>query len=173
MNDFDYLIEVSGGDEASSGLFRVTREELKHRYGWSIYTSHPGRYDPVNDQNDDTHLLLRMDKTGAQRRLGHKIAVRPDQPALTQLREHRRIVKAHKDLAEQAIEAFANMRFLDLVPDRMRQAAFPRPDRIGRWRRELTNSVTRNLRRPETQRDLGGLDPRVDANGCARLRVSD
>ena len=131
MNDFEYLIEVSGSDEANPGLFRVTREELKHRQWWTIYTSHPGRYDPVNDQNDDTHLLLRMDKTGAQRRLGHKIAVRPDQPALTQLREHRRIVKAHKDLAEQAIEAFANMRFLDLVPDRMRQAAFPGQTVLG------------------------------------------
>ncbi len=131
MNDFEYLIEVSGSDEASPGLFRVTREELKHRQWWRIYTSHPGRYDPVNAQNDDTHLLLRMDKTGAQRRLGHKIAVRPDQPALTQLREHRRIVKAHKELAEQAIEAFANMRFLDLVPDRMRQPAFPGQTVLG------------------------------------------
>ena len=131
MNDFEYLIEVSGSDEASPGLFRVTKEELKHRQWRTIYTSHPGRYDPVNAQNDDTHLLLRMDKTGAQRRLGHKIAVRPDQPALTQLRDRRRIVKAHKELAEQVIEAFANMRFLDLVPDRMRQAAFPGQTVLG------------------------------------------
>ena len=44
MNDFEYLIEVSGSDEASPGLFRVTREELKHRQWWTIHTSRPGRY---------------------------------------------------------------------------------------------------------------------------------
>ena len=130
INDFKYLIEVSGGDEASAGLFRVTREELKR--GWTtIYTSHPGGEDPVDAQDDDTHLLLRMAKTGTQRKYGNRIAVRPDQPALTQLREHQRVVKAHKDFAEQAIKVFAKMRFLDLVPDRMRQAAFPGQTVLG------------------------------------------
>ncbi|MYI99694.1 MAG: ATP-binding protein [Gemmatimonadetes bacterium] len=76
-------------------------------------------------------MLLRMEKTGAQKRLGHKISVRPDQPALTQLIEHPRIVKSHKELAEKTIKVFANMRFLDLVPDRMRQAAFPGQTILG------------------------------------------
>ena len=130
-NDFDYLIEVSGGDKAGPDLFRVTREELGSRGKGTIYTSHPGWGDPVGDQDDDTHLLLRMQKTGKQKKWGLRIAVRPDQPALAQLREHQRVVKAHKDLAEEALAELANLRFLDLVPDRMRQAAFPGQTVLG------------------------------------------
>ena len=166
MNDLNYSIEVSGGDETSPGLFRVTREELS--YGRQMtYTSHPGLDDPVNAQNDDTHLLLRMQKTGSQRKLGYRIAVRPDQPALTQLREHRHIVKAHKDRAEQAIEIFANMRFLDLVPDRMRQASFPGQTVLGDGGenlptvlREICNAQKRKETLAEWIRELTPTDVR-------------
>ena len=124
-----YLIEVSS-DETRPGTFRVTKEELKDRWK-TIYTSHPGWNDPVDDQDDDTQLLLRMEKTGTQRKYGQRIAVRPDQPALTQIREHRRVVRVHKDYVEQFTGILSNMRFLDLVPDRMRQAAFPGQTVLG------------------------------------------
>lgn len=124
-----YTIEVSGGDEYSGG-FRVTREKLTVGYD-TIYTSHPGGGDPVSFQDDDTHLLLRMQKTGTQRKYGDRIAVRPDQPALTQIREHKRVVRAHKNYARRVVNVFANMRFLDLVPDRMRQPAFPGQTVLG------------------------------------------
>ena len=120
-----YSIEV-GVDTARPGIFRVTKEELR-----SVYTSHPYGNDPVAAQGDDTHLLLRMAKTRYQRKYGHRIAVRPDQPALTQLREHRRIVKAHKDRAENIIRILANVRFLDLVPDQMRKPSFPGQTVLG------------------------------------------
>ena len=124
-----YSIEVSM-DKTRPGLFRVTREELHS--GWmAVYTSHPGGNDPVTAQDDDTHLLLRMEKTRDQRKYGHRIAVRPDQPALTQLREHRRVIKDHKDRAENIIRILANMRFLDLVPDQMRKPAFPGQTVLG------------------------------------------
>ena len=128
-NECRYSIEVSS-DESGPGTFRVTREEL--RYQWmTIYTSHPGSGDPVGHQGDDTHLLLRMEKTGRQRKYGQRIGVRPNQPALTQIQEHRRVVKAHKDCAEEFMDILSNMRFLDLVPDRMRQAAFPGQTVLG------------------------------------------
>ena len=120
-----YSIEVSM-DKTRPGLFRVTREQLR-----SVYTSHPHGNDPVADQGDDTHLLLRMAKTVNQNRYGHRVEVRPDQPALTQLREHRKIVKGHKDRAENIIRILANMRFLDLVPDQMRKPAFPGQTVLG------------------------------------------
>lgn len=120
-----YSIEVSV-DKARPGIFRVTREELR-----SVYTSHPYGNDPVAAQGDDTHLLLRMEKTMDQRKYGHRVEVRPDQPALTQLREHRKIVKAHKDRAENIIRILSNMRFLDLVPDQMRKPAFPGQTVLG------------------------------------------
>ena len=125
-----YSVEVSV-DKAMPGIFRVTREELVTGWMTVVYTSHPNGNDPVAAQDDDTHLLLRMDKTRDQRKYGHRIAVRPDQPALTQLREHRRIVKDHKDCAENIIRILANMRFLDLVPDQMRKPAFPGQTILG------------------------------------------
>ena len=89
--------------------------------GWEpIYTSDPPYPDPVRDQDDDEHLLLRMAKTGTQRKYGDRIAVRPDQPALTQIREHRRVAKSHKKAAAQVIDVLGGMRFLDLSPESMR-----------------------------------------------------
>ena len=167
MNDLDYLIEVSSGDKANPGLFQVSKEELKTQCGRTIYTSHPGRDDPVNAQDDDMRLLLRMEKTGSQRKYGHRITVKPDQPALIQLREHRHIVKAHKDFAEQAIEVFANMRFLDLVPDRMRQAAFPGQTVLGDGGenlptvlREICDDPKRKETLTEWTRELTPMDVR-------------
>ena len=134
--EIHYSIRVARS-EKHGGMFRVTKEVLgtyKEVQGWpstATYTSHPGYEDPVQDQDDDTHLLLRMRKTGTQRKYGDRIGVRPDQPALTQIHEHRRVVKAHKDHAQKVIDLLANMRFLDLEPNRMREAAFPGQTRLG------------------------------------------
>ena len=125
----NYSIEVSM-DKTRPGIFQVTREELQS--GWmTVYTSHSGGNDPVTVQGDDTHLLLRMEKTRDQKKYGHRVEVRPDQPALTQLREHRKIVKDHKDRAENIMKILGNMRFLDLVPDQMRKPAFPGQTVLG------------------------------------------
>ena len=129
----DYSIRVGRG-EGHGGTFRVREERLAAGLSfWDpIYTSHPGLGDRVQQQDDDeTHLLLRMGKAGTQRKLGDKIAVRPDQPALTQIREHRRVAKAHKEYAQLVIDLLAGMRFLDLEPNRMREAAFPGQTRLG------------------------------------------
>ena len=68
-----YTIEVEEDTHSRAG-FRVVREELK--IGWrTIFTSHPGSGDPVSAQDDDAHLLLRMEKTGEQRKFGARIAV--------------------------------------------------------------------------------------------------
>ena len=60
-----YSIEVSN-DERKPGTFRVTREELE---GWGElwYTSHPSPPDPVHEQDDDEHLLLRKAKRERQK----------------------------------------------------------------------------------------------------------
>ena len=117
-------------DKAESVTFRVAAEQLQVDKS-IIYSSHPGKDDRVYLQEDDNHLLLRMAKTGTQRRLGLRIAVRPDQPALTQIDEHRGVVRTHKKWASQVAQALAGMRFLDLSPDRMRQSAFPGQTVLG------------------------------------------
>ena len=153
ISGLDYLIEVCS-DEARHGQFRVTREELERFWMQKIFTSHPRGWDPVSDQDDETHLLLRMAKTGRQKKYGARIAVRPDQPALTQLQEHKRVVRAQKSLAYKALEAFASMRFLDLVPDRMREAAFPGQTVLGDGGENLPTVLREICADPQKRRTL-------------------
>ena len=129
MGELSYSIRIAR-NTIRPGAFRVTMEELKAG-STSIYTSHPKRGDPVRAQGDRAHLLLRMAKTGDQRKFGHRISVRSDQPALTQLLEQRQVVRVHKEYAYQAIQSLANMRFLDLEPNRIRQLAFPDQTILG------------------------------------------
>ena len=124
-----YVIQVAV-DDKRTGEFRVTREELQVGET-TVFTSHPRGADPVRKQDDDTHLLLRMAKGGAQRKYGHRIAVRPNQPALTQIGEHQAVLRDHKFAARAVVDVLGNMRFLDLSPSGMREPAFPGQDVLG------------------------------------------
>ena len=124
-----YSIEV-GKDSDSISFFHVVREELRVGNQW-IYTSHPGAGDAVHRQDDDTRLLLRMAKGKGQKRTGHRIAVRPNQPALTQIHEHSHVLRTHKVYAAAVRSVLANMRFLDPLPEQMRMPAFPGQTVLG------------------------------------------
>ena len=126
-----YCVEVSRG-AGNAGGFRVAREELSTGESSEepVYTSHPDYGGPLA-QDDETRLRLRMAKTGSQRKQGASIAVRSDQPALTQIGEHKRVARSHKDDAQRVIDALASMRFLDPIPDRMRQPSFPGQTVLG------------------------------------------
>ena len=104
--------------------FLVKRESLRSRSG-GVYTSHPSANDPVRSQYDDNHLLIRMAKAGSQRKYGSPVAVRPDQPALTQIVEHRNVRRPHKRIAKDVAETLAHMRFLEPSPEHMRKPSFP------------------------------------------------
>lgn len=125
----EYSIKV-GTDYRSGGGYRVVQEEF--RLGDKcIYTSHPDGTDPVRRQDDDTHLLLRMAKGEGQRQWGHRIAVRPNQPALTQIHEHRQVLRTHKTYVEVAKTILEEMRFLDPIPEQMRKPSFPGQTVLG------------------------------------------
>ena len=165
-----YLMEV-GSDERKPGTLRMTSEALRLGRGKPIYTSDPPHPDTVRDQ-DDGHPLLRMAKTGRQRKSGDHIVFPLDQPALTQIREHRGVAKSHRDRVQQVIDVLGSMRFLDLSPESMRQPAFPNqtilgdsgenlpavlkdicadPDRretLAEWTRELTPMDVRDFEFP-------------------------
>jgi predicted ATPase len=126
---FTYGITVQR-TESSRSAFRVIAEHLNVNYDY-IYTSHPGPDDAVHNQDDESHLLLRMAKTGGQRRIGNRASTRPDQPALTQLTEMRSVSRFQREMIEQVIEALGSIRFLDLVPEAMRQPAFPGQTVLG------------------------------------------
>ena len=123
-----HMIEVGIGDGAE---FRVNREKLAKASDETTYTSHPPGSDPVREQGDDDHLLLRMGKTRGQKGLGKRLAVRSDRPALTQIQSAKSAIRAFKAEAQAISESFASMRFLDLVPDRMRQPSFPGQSVLG------------------------------------------
>ena len=104
--------------------------EMLRSYGKAIYTSSPSSTDSL--QRDDEHNLnIRMAKAGSQKKVGHKVSVRPDQPALTQIWEHKKVFKAHKDLTRQVAHNLGSMRFLDPSPARMREPAFPGQTVLG------------------------------------------
>lgn len=147
-----YVIAVSATPEAGGG-FRVTREELSVGYE-RIYTSHPGPYDPVHNQKDDTHLLLRMAKSKNQRKYGYRIAVRPNQPALTQIQEHTNVLRTHKVRVAQVITMLADMRFLDLIPEQMRQPAFPGQAILGDSGENLATVLQTICENPELKEVL-------------------
>lgn len=72
-----------------------------------------------------------MGKVGNQRKVSHKILARPDQPALSQIGEFKIAGKDHKEWAQELLDLFAGIRFLDLVPELMRKPAFPGQSVLG------------------------------------------
>ena len=130
QNPLRYTIEasISNGDRPE---FRVTMEKFRESGYEATYTSHPMGNDPVRKQGDDEHLLLRIARKRGQKKLGYRVAVRPDRPALTQIRNLKHVIRAYKDEAQAVANLFANMRFLDLIPDRMRQPSFPGQPVLG------------------------------------------
>ena len=112
------------------GMPTRSEGEIRRPRGKAIYTSSPPPPDPL--QQDDEHRLnIRMAKAGSQRKYGHKVSVRPDQPALTQIGDQRKVLKAHKDIARHIADNLGSMRFLDPSPAQMREPAFPGQTVLG------------------------------------------
>ena len=163
IDDFLYRLRMASTDEKG---FVVVGEALTATiFTESIYTSHPAQGDPVRDQGDETHLLLRMGKAGNQRRYGYRLAVRPTQPAVTQLGEHKRVLRWHKASASRVVSALGDMRFLEPAPDRMRQPAFPgqtvlgdRGDNLPTVLRKLCEDPIRKEALLEWTRELTPMD---------------
>ena len=124
-----YSLTVAAGEVGPEG-FMVKKEWLGSGSG-NVYTSHPGANDPVENQDDDHHLLVRMAKAKSQKKYGHRVAVRPNQPALTQITEHDKVLRYHKSVAQSVAETLADMRFLDLSPENMRSPSFPGQSVLG------------------------------------------
>ena len=125
-----YSIRVER-DEDSPTEFRVTEEKLRCFGSGYIYASRPDELDPVRAQNDDARLLIRMESPGEQSKCGLRIKARADQPVLTQIREHENACRRNKSIVNSVISALAGIRFLDPVPDLMREPAFPGQTVLG------------------------------------------
>ena len=181
---YTYTINVEYGEDYRGG-FCVVAEELRSGYA-TIFTSHPGGVDPVERQDDSAHLLLRMAKTGTQRKYGERISARKDQPALTQIRQFQNVIKDHKEQVRQVCEFLASMRFLDLVPDLMRKPAFPGQAILGDNGENLPTVLQEICQDPKrepllvewirelTPMDVAGFDfPRDHVTGLVQLVVRE
>ncbi len=125
-----FLIEV-GADGRNPGLLRLITEELKVTYR---HGSKDRIYGPDPNQTDPDRLLLSpYVKDQEERGLLRPFRARRDQPALIQLGEHYRFGPVHNEhyLWKQVIDILANMRFLELSPERLREPAFPGATVLG------------------------------------------
>ena len=161
--DICYLIEVSN-DKEGPNEFRITNEELT---GPSFMVkSNPDRDDSVQTQSDSFPLLLNMFL--AIKEEDPKIQIKFE-PALEKIGEFMSMTRPFKKRLEpyiqQIIDIFANMRFLELSPDQMREPAFPWRYCLGRLRREFAGSAGGHLLRPQAQRDSRRLVKRTHTNG--------
>ena len=130
--DHDAKYHLEAAREADSGDgFRIKREEL-HFDGKVIYTTHPENADdPIYRDTGSGALFVRLGKTGTQRKSGKRIGVDPGRPVLSQIREQTEATRFHKDPAWAVLDALSRMRFLDLVPERMREPSFPGHTALG------------------------------------------
>ena len=137
--DVCYLIEVSS-DKEGPHEFRITTEELtgvckpgySRDFGSFSVTSDPDRDVSIRTQSDAFPLLLNMFLAIKE---GDPKVQTKFQPALEKIGEPIDIAPPSKKYLEphiqQIITIFANMRFLELSPDRMREPGFPGATVLG------------------------------------------
>ncbi|MCY4080125.1 MAG: AAA family ATPase [Caldilineaceae bacterium] len=129
VEDFTYTIRISR-DEDRDGVFQVAGESLKHSAN-QIYStqSSPGeiRFLPP----DNSQLSLFTTEGSSQRSDLNCIEVGTDRPGLTQILWERALLTEHRSFVRRVTSIFSRMRFLDLVPSRMREPAFPGQTVLG------------------------------------------
>ena len=163
--DVTYTVEVSREIFRSSG-FRITYERLLAG-GEEVYEKPRSLYGERRvSLGDDGGVDIMLDK-----------------PALTQVRDSEEVWQGRRERIEPIVEALANMRFLDLVPDRMREPVFPGQTVLGDSgenlpavlreictdpkRREILTAWAREL----TPMDMAGFDFPEDPSGRIHLKL--
>ena len=165
LGNVTYWISVSS-DKTKDGAFLVQGEELKVEQR-SIFKSYLVERETVHEQDDKVQLYLKMETASEEQEAGPFSRARPDRPALTQIQGHRGIKKRDWSYVMRVLRVFANMRFLDLEPDRMRQPAFPGQTVLGDGGEHLPTvlrAICEDPRRKETlvewMRELMPMDVR-------------
>ena len=171
---FNYAIKVRR-DKTRLGTFRVAREEL-NADGRPIYTTQ------LNSLAHRDAICLRLGDTD------NIIAVRPDQPALTQIQSYPLVIWHDQDygnLVAQVIGVLANIRFLELSPEQMRVPAFPDATVLGDGGENLPTVLAEICIDPRqqeilaewlaelTQMDVAGFEFLRDPSGRVHLMICE
>lgn len=161
----EYAIRIGFTGPASAGRLGVLGEGLRSGEEM-IYLS------PIEKEHDEVLRRVQIGDPSGQHSPGVDIRARPDQPAIGQIVENKRVASRHKEIAKQTLDALGSMRFLDLSPEAMRKPAFPgqvilgdggenlptvledictdrqRKDTLADWLRELTPMDVRDFSFP-------------------------
>ena len=162
-----FTVEVSREIFRSSG-FRITYERL--------LTGGEEVYEKPRSTYGDRRISLGD---------GDEVNIMLDKPALTQVRDREQVWQSHRKRIEPIVGAFGNMRFLDLVPDRMRVPTFPGQTVLGDGgenlpavlreictdpkRREILTAWVREL----TPMDVAGFEFPEDPSGRIHLKLRE
>lgn len=187
---YTYEIEV-GRDSEKADRLKVNRERLYrdgllYRLNPAIYNSHP-HDDPIQDQDEDTQLFIRLSKTGSQRKYGSKIAVSRDKPAITQIIESRKrsVTKAHRLDISSVLDSLRQIRFLEPSPEQMRRPTLPGMTNLGERGENLPTVLMDLCSKKEIQsslaewlRELTPMDVKdfqflKDPSGLIHLMIRD
>ena len=182
IGDFRYSVEASS-DRIRRSAFRVTKERLRLN-DEPVFRSHPIRGSRLSAQGYDTHIVIGDAKPDVEGRMA-ATSVRGDQPGLTQLREHQDVRESYRANADQVIKTLANVRFLELAPDRMRVPAFPGATVLGDGGENLPTvleEICRDCKRQDilaswleelTPMDVGGFEFPRDPSGRVSLIIRE
>lgn len=127
--EFNYSIEVAKGEDRD-GSFRVTQESLNHSEN-RIYSIQSGPGDYHFPLPDDRQLPLFATTGASQKSNPNYVEMGIDKPGLIQIYWARDFSREHRSFVLQVASTFSRMRFLDLVPSRMREPAFPGQTVLG------------------------------------------
>ena len=111
-DNFGYEIEAA--PEIGKSGFRITYERLRMA-GETIFEKPRGKY-------DDREVIV-----GNK----HNVHNDMDRPALVQILEKQRIFPRERELIQSVVDSLASMRFVEFLPERMREPVFPSQTRLG------------------------------------------
>ncbi len=129
VEDFTYTIKV-GRDEERDGAFQVTEESLKHSAN-RIYSTQSTPGDLHFLPPDDRQLSLFTAEGASKSSKPNSVEVATDKPGLTQIFLAHALPREHRLFVRRVTSILSRMRFLDLVPSRMREPAFPGQTVLG------------------------------------------
>lgn len=121
----DYEIKVAR--DAERGTFVLLSESLQTRdQSWK-----PSIFQPLGPPNDPDDLDFRLRAPEGSRGQGKRITLRRDRPALSQMADKAGVSPSLRTMIAATMAVLAEIRFLDLSIDAMRQPSFPGQTVLG------------------------------------------
>ena len=163
--DLTYTIDV-GRDDNKNGAFQVTAESLRLPVT-SIYSTRTDPGDSPLLRLGEGQQLLYQVKGASKRSNRNGVELSIDKPGLNQISGAKALSDEHSSYVRNVTRSFSSMRFLDLVPSRMREPSFPGQIVLGDGGEHLPTvlqSICEDTQRKETLvewiRELTPMDVR-------------